>query len=88
MAQRLQSSRSTTTERTTTMTTRFHHLSIVFALSAALALPLLADDAFATQNGADVRESQMATPVEAALSTPQTQNNKTNRAATGMLIAN
>ena len=88
MAQRLQTSKPTATERTTTMTTRFHHLSIVFALSAALALPLLADDAFATQNGADVRESQMATPVEAALSTPQTQNNKTNRAATGTLVAN
>jgi len=69
------------------MTTRFHHLSIAFALTAALALPALPVDAFAPQNGADAGESQVAASVEAAMSVPQTQNNKTNRAASGTMIA-
>jgi|GEM_PF-3554326 len=48
------------------MTTRFHNLSIAFALAAALALPALPEDAFGSQNETNAVETKGATAAEAA----------------------
>ena len=46
------------------MTTRFHILSIAFALATALALPALPEDVFGTSDNANAVETKGATIAE------------------------
>jgi len=46
------------------MTTRFHYLSIAFALAAALALPALPEDVFGSSDEVNAVETKGATIAE------------------------